>query len=78
VIDRLMGVLMTAFGVLLLGGVVFRWPWLHAGAKYRRLAAVSPWLPAAIYGSVGLFFIVAGVLHLVGRWPEGGRFWAPR
>lgn len=76
-IDRLMGALMACFGGLLLGGVLFRWQWFVSGAKYRRLSSVSPWLAAGLYGTVGLFLLVAGILHLIGLWPEaafaGGR-----
>ena len=69
-IDRLMGALMASFGALLLGGVVFRWQWFVSGVKYRRLSGVHPWLARGLYGTIGLFLLVAGVLHVIGRWPD--------
>ena len=69
---QLMGALMAAFGLLLLGGAIFQWAWFVAGRKYRRLSeSFGPIVPRVLYGVVGVVLAVFGVLNALGLWLGG-------
>ena len=69
---HLMGALMAAFGLLLLGGAIFQWAWFVAGRKYRRLSeAFGPIVPRVLYAVVGATLVVFGVLNALGLWRGG-------
>ena len=71
---RTMGVVTALFGGALLMACILRWPFFVEGRKYKRMAAVHPLMPLAVFGGIGALLFVLGTLSALGMWRGGWDF----
>lgn len=65
---RWMGVFGALLGLFLVMGCILRWPFFVEGRKFKRMAAIHPALPLAVYGTLGAVMLVLGILMVAGLW----------
>ncbi len=65
-----MGVVMGAFGLLVLVGTLLRQPWLVEGRKFKRLSeGAGPRVATGLYVVIGAVMLALGVLNVLGVSP---------